>query len=158
MGAGLRVLHLVGIGARLGRLGVEHGQRRREQQQAAAHLKARQRDAEEFQDLQAQQGTGGDDDKGRKGRHPDGALPLCTAEALGVVDEKGHDGQRVDDGEQGDQGLEIHRPIVPAAARHHCSPIAFSASACGQLFWGPVSMETALLAIRVTQPFAGEAS
>ncbi len=50
---------LVGVRLGLGGLGVEHVHRADQQQQAAAHLKALQRDVEELQNLQAQQRTGG---------------------------------------------------------------------------------------------------
>ena len=102
------IVHFVGIGAGLRRLGVEHVERRGEQKHAAAHLKTGQRDAEELQNFQAQQGAYGDHHKGAEGRYPDRASALLGAKALGIVDKEGHASQRVDDGQNGDEGFEIH--------------------------------------------------
>jgi hypothetical protein len=105
-----RLLRARGVGLGLGGLGVEHVHRADQQQHAAAHLKALQRDVEELQNLQAQQRTGRNHANDAERRRADGAAPLRRGKALGVVDEERHDGQRVDDGQQGDEGLDVMVP------------------------------------------------
>ena len=76
--------------AAFGRLGVEHLQRRDQQQHAAADLERGQRDAEELDDLQARQRADGNHDKGAERGDADRALALLAAETLGEVDEERH--------------------------------------------------------------------
>ena len=96
------------IGFGLGWLRVEHSQGRGHQQHPAAHLKAGQRDTKKRQDVQPHQGTDGNHHKGAERRYPDGAFALRIGEVMRVMDKKRHDGQRVHNGQQGDEGLEIH--------------------------------------------------
>ena len=111
------VFHLVRVRLGLGRLGVEHVQRADQQQHAAADLEAGQRDAEKIQDLQAQQRAGGNHHKGAERRRSRSCGVRCSRrKALRVVDEKRHDGQRIDDGQQRDQRFEVHRSVSPGRA------------------------------------------
>ncbi len=91
----------------------------------ATHLEAGQRNAEELQDLQAQQGTDRNHHKRAERSSADGPQPLWPVKPLGVVDEKWHDGQWIHDGQQGHQRLEVHHaslPVVVAAGRRPNMP------------------------------------
>jgi hypothetical protein len=102
------VVHLLGIGSGLGGFRIQHAQGRGQQQHATTHLEARQRNAEKVEDLQPEQRAGGDHHEAAERRDPDRALALFAREVLGVMDEEGHDRQRIDNGQQRDQGLEVH--------------------------------------------------
>ena len=62
--------------------------------------------------MQTHQRAGGDYHKGAEGRDPDRASPLGDAEIVRVVDKKWHDGQRIDNGQQRDEGFEIHGDVL----------------------------------------------
>ena len=93
------------IRAGFGRPRIEHVHGADEQQQATADLKAFQRNIEEIQHLQPHQRTGSNHHKRAEGGGADGLGFLLRIKPLGVVNEKRHDGQRVHDGDQGDQRL-----------------------------------------------------
>ena len=101
------------VGALFGRACVEHVHRADQQQQTAADLKALQRDIEELQNLQPQQGADRNHAERCKGGGANGLPALLGVEAGRVVDEEWDDGQRVDDGDQGDQRLDIHYSSSP---------------------------------------------
>jgi hypothetical protein len=94
----------------LGRLGVEHLQRRDQQQHAAADLERGQRDAEELDDAQAGQGADGDDDEGADRRDADRPPTLLAAETACEMDEERNHADRIDDRQQREQRLQdFHR-------------------------------------------------
>ncbi len=89
--------------------GVEHADGADEQQHAAADLKRRDGNAEKMQQVSTDQRADGDDQKRRDRSDEDGSLLLLPRETLGEQNEKGNDTQRIDDRQQGDQGLDqIH--------------------------------------------------
>ena len=108
-------LQRAGVGPVFCRARVEHVHGAEQQQQAAADLKALQRDIEELQNLQTQQGTHRNHAERRKRCGANGLPALVCVEACRVMDEKRNDGQRVDDGNQCDERLQVHGRGLPVA-------------------------------------------
>ena len=117
-------LHLRFIGFGLGRLGVDHRQSRYQEQQTAADLKARQRNAEKLQHIQPHQGAGRNHDKHRQAAHACDFAALFFVHPLGVMDKKWHHRQWIDDGQQSDEVFEVHGFFLCAAGvfSRGCSP------------------------------------
>jgi hypothetical protein len=92
----------------LGRLGVEHAQRRRQQQQPPPTWKLASEMPKNSRICRPSSALAAITTNAAERRDPDRALALRAREILRVVDEERHDRQRVDDGQQRDQRLEVH--------------------------------------------------